>query len=115
MTSLIRRVCTSSRGLVHTGMMECLHGKPASSSTTKKGSFWFCGEKPSCEFICTEDEGYAFQKAITAWKNTNVKQPVCKHIVDQRNFVLLKTYRKRATEDHICDPLRENIRYNGLA
>ena len=25
--------------------MECLHGKPASCSTTKKGSFWFCGQK----------------------------------------------------------------------
>ena len=57
--------------------MECLHGKPASCSTTKNGSFWFCGQKPSCGFICTEDEGYIFQTALEAWRNTNVKQLIC--------------------------------------
>ena len=46
--------------------MECLHGKPASCSTTKNGSFWFCGQQPSCGFICTEDEGFLFQRALAA-------------------------------------------------
>ena len=48
--------------------------EPASCSTMKNGSFWFCGQKPSCAFICTEDEGYIF---LEAWRNTNVKQPIC--------------------------------------
>lgn len=28
-------------------------------------------------FICSEDEGYIFQRATAAWKNTNVKHPIC--------------------------------------
>ena len=75
-------------------MMECLHGKPASSSTTKKGSFWFCGQKPSCEFICTEDEGYTFEKAITAWRKTNVKQPVCETHRRPAKFRVVKDLQK---------------------
>ena len=31
--------------------MECLHGLPASSTVTQKGTFCFCGENPSCEFF----------------------------------------------------------------
>ena len=27
--------------------MECLHGLPASSTVTQKGTFWFCGEERS--------------------------------------------------------------------
>ena len=77
-------------------MMECLHGKPASCSTTRKGSFWFCGQKPSCEFICTEDEGYAFQKAITAWRNTNVKQPVCDAHRRPAKFRVVKDLQKES-------------------
>jgi hypothetical protein len=45
--------------------MNCLHGK-AASSTTSNGSFWFCGQYPTCNFFCDEDEGYMYEKAITA-------------------------------------------------
>jgi hypothetical protein len=57
--------------------MECLHGKPAAHSTTNKGSFWFCGQNPSCNFICAEDEGYTYEKAITAWRCTEMPHPRC--------------------------------------
>ena len=45
--------------------MECMHGKPASNLTMDKGSFWFCGQKPSCGFLCAEEDGYLFQTALT--------------------------------------------------
>ena len=58
-------------------MMECLHGKLASTSTTSNGSFWFCGQNPSCHFFCSEEDGYRFEKAIRAWKSAGAHQPQC--------------------------------------
>ena len=43
----------------------------------KNGSFWFCGQSPSCNFFCAEDEGYLFEKAISAWKSTDQLLPQC--------------------------------------
>lgn len=57
--------------------MKCLHGKPASCSTTQNGSFWFCGQKPSCNFFCPEDQGYLFEKAIDSWRSLGTQQPRC--------------------------------------
>ena len=57
--------------------MECLHGKPAANSTTSNGSFWFCGQNPSCNFFCTEDEGYMYEKTITAWRCREQPHPRC--------------------------------------
>ena len=76
--------------------MECLHGKPASSSTTKKGSFWFCEQKPSCGFICSEDEGYTFQRALEAWRSTNVEQPVCDEHRKPARFRVVKDLQKES-------------------
>jgi hypothetical protein len=57
--------------------MNCLHGQPAATSTTQNGSFWFCNQNPSCNFFCSEDEGYLFEKAIDAWKSTKQTHPKC--------------------------------------
>ena len=57
--------------------MKCLHGKAASSSTTKNGSFWFCGQNPTCNFFCSGDEGYLYEKAINSWRSTSQSQPQC--------------------------------------
>ena len=57
--------------------MKCLHGEPASTSTTRNGSFWFCGQSSTCNFFCSEDDGYSFEKAIDAWRSTNQPQPLC--------------------------------------
>ena len=61
--------------------MQCLHGPPAASSTTKNGSFWFCDQKPSCNFICSfgqnNNETELYKKAICTWQATNLAQPRC--------------------------------------
>ena len=57
--------------------MNCLHGQPAATSTTQNGSFWFCNQNPSCNFFCSDDEGYLFEKAIDAWKSTKQTHPKC--------------------------------------
>ena len=57
--------------------MECLHGKPASSSTTQNGVFWFCGQKPSCEFFCPEEDCYMFGKAVASFHKSKCIHPTC--------------------------------------
>jgi hypothetical protein len=57
--------------------MNCLYGKPAAYSTARNGSFWFCGQNPSCNFFCTEDDGYLYEKAITTWRSMNRPHPQC--------------------------------------
>ena len=57
--------------------MECLHGKPASSSTTKNGTFWFCGQKPSCEFFCPHQDCYMYAKAMATFRENGCIHPVC--------------------------------------
>ena len=58
--------------------MKCLHGEPAATSTTENGTFWFCGQNPSCNFFCPKDVGHLFEKAIDAWRATKQPHPECK-------------------------------------
>ena len=57
--------------------MECLHGLPASSTVTQKSTFWFCGESPSCEFFCSDQDCYMFGKAVTAYRKSGCVHPRC--------------------------------------
>ena len=57
--------------------MECLHGKPASYSTTSNGLFFFCGQTPSCHFFCSHEDRGHFQNALAAWRDTGCPQPFC--------------------------------------
>ena len=57
--------------------MKCLHGEPCAQSTTQKGTFWYCNQPQNCNFLCSEDESYLYEKAITAWKCTEQPQPRC--------------------------------------
>ena len=57
--------------------MKCLDGEPCAHTTTQKGSFWFCNQKPSCNFFCSEDESYLNEKGAAAWKSTKQPQPRC--------------------------------------
>ena len=57
--------------------MQCLHGKEAASSTTENGNFWFCAQYPKCQFICTEEDGYLYDKAIQAFLTANQVLPKC--------------------------------------
>ena len=58
--------------------MKCLHGEPCGHSTTQNGSFWFCIQSPSCNFFCSEDERYTYEKAAAIWKSTKQAHPRCK-------------------------------------
>ena len=57
--------------------MEFLQGKPASSSTTKNGTFWFCGQKPSCESFCPDQDCYMYMKALATFCKSGCLHPVC--------------------------------------
>ena len=57
--------------------MECLHGKPALATTTKNGLFWYCGNKPSCQFFCPQKDRDIFARAVTSFQASGCSQPVC--------------------------------------
>ena len=46
--------------------MECLRGEPASSSKTTNGVFFYCGQKPSCNFFCPQNDCSYFHNAIAS-------------------------------------------------
>ena len=84
--------------------MLCLHAKPAASSTTENGSFWFCDQQPKCHFICSEEDGYLYDKAIHAFLATNQAQPKCcvagnPEDPEERNFAKIRV---------VKDPLKAN-------
>ena len=43
--------------------MKCLHGELCAQSTTQNRSFWFCNQSPSCNFFCSKDESYTYEKS----------------------------------------------------
>ena len=57
--------------------MECLHGLPASSTEIQKGTFWFCGQKPNCEFFCLDQDCYMLGRAVTAYRESDSVHPRC--------------------------------------
>ena len=57
--------------------MLCLHGKPAVTSTTDKGTFWFCGEPFSCNLICREEDEPLYGEAVQTFLKTGQQRPVC--------------------------------------
>ena len=57
--------------------MECLHGKPVSCSKTTNGVFFYCGQKPSCNFFCPQNDCGYFETAIAMWRNSGTPQPKC--------------------------------------
>ena len=72
--------------------MLCLHGKPAVTSTTDKGTFWFCGEPSSCHLICREEDELLYAKAVQTFLKTGQPRPVCCGIEDsdERRHARLK-------------------------
>ena len=57
--------------------MKCFHREPCAHSTTQNGSFWFCNQNSSCNFFCSDDESYLYEKAAAAWKSTKQPHPRC--------------------------------------
>ena len=50
--------------------MECLHGKPVSCSKTTNGVFFYCGQKPSCNFFCPHNDCAYLETSIAMWRNS---------------------------------------------
>ena len=50
----------------------------------------------SCGFTCSEDEGYTFQRALEAWRSTNVEQPVCDEHRKPARFRVVKDLQKES-------------------
>ena len=47
------------------------------SINNANGSFWFCNQNPSCNFFCSDDESYTYEKAAAVWKSTKQPHPCC--------------------------------------
>ena len=72
--------------------MECLHRKTAACSTMKHGTFWFCEQRPSCEFFCSDEDCYMYTKAVAAFRESGCLHPVCPiRIRNWLNYAWLKT------------------------
>ena len=57
--------------------MLCLHGVPAASSITEKGTFWFCAEPSRCHFTCSEEDAPLYDKAVKRFLATKQDLPKC--------------------------------------
>ena len=75
--------------------MLCLHGKPAVTSTTDKGTFWFCGEPSSCHLICPEEHAFLYEKAIQKFLATKQTRPACCAIgtTEERRYARIRVVR----------------------
>ena len=80
--------------------MECLHGKPASSSKTENGLFFCCGQKPSCNFFCPQNDCSYFENAIAMWRNSNSLQPRCHDHKKLTKMLVVKDIFKLSLADH---------------
>ena len=76
--------------------MKCLHGEPAATSTMENGTFWFCGQNPSCNFFCPKDVGHLFEKASDAWRATNQPHPECKEHCQLATMCVVKDIMKES-------------------
>ena len=58
--------------------MLCLHGEEAGTSTTIKGTFWYCKQDDSpCHFICSEDQVDLYDKGVKKFLTTRQPRPMC--------------------------------------
>ena len=66
--------------------MLCLHGKPAVTTTTDKGTFWFCGEPDSCHLICSEEQASLYDEGVKKFLRTKQSRPACCRIGSTEEF-----------------------------
>ena len=76
--------------------MQCLHGKEAASLANENGNFWFCAQNPKCQFICSEDDSYLYEKAIQAFLSANQALPRCCVLKDFAKFNVVKDPNKKS-------------------
>ena len=75
--------------------MLCLHGKPAVTSTTGKGTFLFCGEPFSCNFVCPIEQASLYDEAKQKFLATKQTRPVCCAIgaTEERHYARIRVVR----------------------
>ena len=61
----------------HCRQNEVLTRRTLCSLNNAKRIFWFCNQNPSCNFFCSKDESYLYEKAAAAWKSTKQPHPRC--------------------------------------
>ena len=97
--------------------MLCLHSKPAITTTTDKGTFWFCGEPFSCNLICGKDK-LLYNKAVQTFLKTNQPRPVCCGIKnsDDRRYARLRVVKDTSKASYgrpffVCPKEQDSCRY----
>ena len=98
--------------------MFCLHGKPAVTATTDKGTFWFCGEPSSCHLICPEEHELLYDEAVQKFLKTDQPRPVCCGIegTDERNYARIRVVRDASKASFgrpffVCSKEKDQCRY----
>ena len=98
--------------------MLCLHGKPAVTSTTDKGTFWFCGEPFSCNLICREEDEPLYGEAVQTFLKTGQQRPVCCGIEnsDDRHYARLRVVKDTSKTSYgrpffVCPKDQDPCRY----
>ena len=43
-----------------------------------KWCIFYCGQKPSCNFFCPQNDCSYFHNAIAMWRNSGTPQPKCR-------------------------------------
>jgi hypothetical protein len=59
--------------------MDCLHGLPASTVSTKNGKFWLCKKNnpKRCELFCPGQDRSLCVTAMSMWRANGPIHPVC--------------------------------------
>ena len=73
--------------------------KPASCSTAKNGSFWFCGQKPVADLSVQKMRAIYFKQLSKRGETPMLNSRFAIHIINLQSFVLSETCRKKATDD----------------
>ena len=84
--------------------MLCLHGVPAASSTTEKGTSWFCAEPSRCHFTCSEKDVSLYDKAVKMFLATKQDLSKCCGVTPEasaeRNYAKFRV---------VKDPMKANF------
>ena len=95
--------------------MKCLHGELCAQSTTQNGSFLFCIQSPSCNFFCSKDESYTYEKAAAVWKSTKQPHPRCeKHGKLAKMHVVKNLLKSNYGRPSSCVPIKQILVPSGL-
>ena len=98
--------------------MLCLHGKRAVTTTTDKGTFWFCGEPFSCNLICREEDELLYAEGVQTFLNLDQPRPMCCGILnsDDQHYARLRVVKDKSKANYgrpffVCPKEKDPCRY----